>query len=109
MIEQNVVNARDTVERAARAVTEFETAVGNSRRTFESQQRLLESGTVTLIDVLLTEEDLAQEQLQLLLQQLLYRSAIARLKFELGELVVFENAGTATEQIRVPSSSFTIR
>ena len=109
VIEQNVVNARDTVERAARAVTEFETAVGNSRRTFESQQRLLESGTVTLIDVLLTEEDLAQEQLQLLLQQLLYRSAIARLKFELGELVVFENPGTAAEQIRVPSSSFTIR
>jgi outer membrane protein TolC len=106
VIQENVVDARETVERAASAVRYWETAVDNSVKTYESQRRLLEAGSVTLIDVLLTEEDLAQEQQQLLLQQMLYRSAIARLKFELGELIVFDNRGTPAERIRFLPSLF---
>ena len=59
-----------------------------------------------MIDVLLTEEGLATDEQQLLVQRQTYLSALARLKFELGELVLFENAGTPSELVRFLSSGF---
>jgi outer membrane protein TolC len=108
-IQDNVVEVRQTLERAANALAQWEAAVSNSRQTYASQQRLLESGTTTLIDVILTEEELAADEQRLLIERQVYLSALARLKFELGELVVFDGSGGAGELIRFLSSGFTGR
>ena len=106
VIRENVVEVAGTVQRAADALQRWETAVANGAKTYDSQQRLLESGDVTLIDVLLTEEGFASDQQQLLVQRQTYLSALARLKFELGELVLFDNPGTPAEVVRFLSSGF---
>jgi outer membrane protein TolC len=106
---EGIVESKQTVDRAARAVAEWESAVGNSAKTFDSQQRLLESGVVTLIDVLLTEEALANTQQELLVRRQLYLSALGRLKFDLGELLTFDGAGTTSELVRFFSTGFTRR
>ena len=106
-IQDNVVEVRQTLQRAANGLTQWEAAVSNSQQTFASQQRLLESGTTTLIDVILTEEELAADQQRLLVERQIYLSALARLKFELGELVTFDGTGGAGELIRFLSTGFT--
>ena len=108
-IQDNVVEVRQTLERSANALAQWEAAVSNSRQTYASQQRLLESATTTLIDVILTEEELAADEQRLLVERQVYLSALARLKFELGELVVFDGSGGAGELIRFLSSGFTGR
>ena len=104
VIRDNVVEVAGTVARAHEAMQRWETAAANSAKSYDAQQRLLEAGTVTLIDVLLTEEGLAVDQQQLLAQRQTYLSALARLKFELGELLLFDNPGTPGELIRFLSS-----
>lgn len=108
-IHESIIESKATLDRAARAVAEWESAVGNSAKTFDSQQRLLESGVVTLIDLLLTEEALAASQQQLLVRRQVYLSALSRLKFDLGELVTFDGPGTAGELVRFLSTGFTSR
>ena len=109
VIQDNIVEVRQAIDRAAAAITSWETAVTNSRQTFASQQRLLETGTVTLIDVLLTEEGLAADEQRLLLERQAYLSALARLKYELGELLTYDAAGTPGELIRFLSTGLTGR
>jgi outer membrane protein TolC len=104
VIRENIVEVSGTVARALESLQRFEAAVASSAKSYDAQQRLLEAGNVTLIDVLLTEEGLATDQQQLLLQRQTYLSALARLKFELGELVLFDNPGTTAEVIRFLSS-----
>lgn len=106
VVRENVVEVAGTMARAAEALERWETAVANGAKTYDSQQRLLEAGDVTLIDVLLTEEGLASDQQQLLVQRQTYLSALARLKFELGELVLFDNPGTPAEVVRFLWSGF---
>jgi outer membrane protein TolC len=108
VIQDNIVDLRQAIDRAAAAIASWETAVTNSRQTFASQQRLLEVATVTLIDVLLTEEGLAADEQQLLSERQAYLAALARLKYELGELVTYDGTGTA-ELVRFLSTGFTGR
>jgi outer membrane protein TolC len=108
-VRESVVESKETLDRAARAVTQWELAVASSAKTFDSQQRLLESGVVTLIDVLLTEEGLAAAQQELLVRRQVYLSALGRLKFDLGELVTFDSPGTTGELVRFLSTGFTRR
>jgi outer membrane protein TolC len=108
-IQDNIVEVRQTLQRGANALAQWETAVSNSQQTFASQQRLLEAGTTTLIDVILTEEELAADQQRLLAERQIYLSALARLKFELGELVTFDGSGGTGELIRFLSTGFTGR
>jgi outer membrane protein TolC len=74
-IQDNVVEVRQTLGRAANAVAQWETAVSNSQHTFASQERLLESGTTTLIDVILTEVELAADLQLMLLDRQIYLSS----------------------------------
>ncbi len=59
---------------------------------------------VTLIDVLLTEENATRDAIQLIAQRQAYQSILARLKFETGELVTFESDDSSIRNYRFDSS-----
>lgn len=106
IVKDNIVEVTTTMSRAATAVDLAQTAATNGARTLESALRLFQTGDVTLIDTLTTEEGLIGDELLLLRQRQTYLSALARLKFEIGELVLFDNPRTAAEVLRFLSTDF---
>jgi outer membrane protein TolC len=108
LIRQGVVESAGILERTGASITQREIAIEASRRAFDSQRRQLETGNVTLIDLILTEESLAGDQQALVSQRQAYLSALARLKYELGEIVLFDNALTANELLRFNPAGFVI-
>ena len=56
-----------------------------------------------------TEEELLGDQTELLRQQQVYLSTLARLRFEAGQLVSFSGLGDASEALRFIPTEFVIR
>ncbi len=109
VIRENVVNVSGALRLAAEAIAQWEHAVKNGEEALQAALQRFELGEMTLIDTLLTEEDVTRDTLELVGQRQIYLSTLARLKFETGELVDFENEGTAAEMIRFEPSELVVR
>lgn len=104
-----VVTTRGVVERAARGLARAEEAQGYLRQVHQGTLERFRSGDVTLLDTLITEEDLTQVQIQLAQAWLGYAGALARLRFEQGVLVSFDSLEQAGESLRFDPASFLTR
>lgn len=108
-IRANVVATRGVVERAARSVARAEEAQGHLQTVHQGTLERFRSGDVTLLDTLITEEDLTQIQIQLAQAWLGYAGALARLRFEQGVLVSFDSLEQAGESLRFDPAAFLTR
>lgn len=108
-IRENVVSAAGALRHAAAAIARREQAVENFTQAAEAVVLRLREGEATVFDALLSEEDLSREQLQLIRDRQVYLSALARLRFETGELITFDNLGTASEVVRLDLAELTRR
>ena len=82
MMAQDIRGARAEWEQRQEAVIQYET-------TWDATQRLRAGGEMTLIDTLLTEQQLTDARLQLVAAKRAYASAVARFRREAGTLVSF--------------------
>jgi outer membrane protein TolC len=106
VIGENVVELAGTLSRAAAALTAWESAVASGTETLEGRVRMFQVGDTTLLDTLLTEEGLTGDHLQLIRQRQAYLSAVARLKLELGQLVVVDGSGGVAETLQFDPGAF---
>ena len=95
VIGENVVELTGTLRRSAASLTQWQSAVERGIETLDGRIRMFQVGDTTLLDALLTEEGLTGDNLQLIRQRQAYLSALARLKLELGQLVVVDAGGMA--------------
>ena len=108
-IRTGVVNSRGVVERAAAGLARAEESLGYLRTVHQGTLERFRQGDVTLIDTLVTEEDLTQVQIQMAQAWLGYAGALARLQFEQGALVVFDDIEGRGESLRFDPSIFRVR
>lgn len=106
VIGENVVELAGTVRRAASSLAQWEAAVAEGTETLEGRVRMFQVGDTTLIDALITEEGLTGDHLQLVRQRQAYLSALARMKLELGELVVVDDSGPTAGLVRFDAGTF---
>jgi outer membrane protein TolC len=81
-LAENIRRARLQWEQRQEEVIQYEA-------TWDATQRLRAAGEMTLIDTLLTEQELTQARLLLVQAKREYASAVARFKRETGTLVTF--------------------
>jgi hypothetical protein len=108
-IGANLTGLVGTLRAAAEGVLRAREAVDRTQSTFEGALSQLRAGEATLIDTLTTEEELLGDQTELLRQQQVYLSTLARLRFEAGQLVSFTGLGDAAESLRFVPTEFVVR
>ena len=79
------------------------------QKSLEASLEQFKIGELTLLDTIVTEQNLTNELLQLTSDLQLYASAAARLAFETGSLVQFDAAGTPLEKIAFAPLTVPIR
>jgi outer membrane protein TolC len=109
LIGDNITGVAASLRAAAEGVLRAREAVERSQATFEGTQSQLRAGEATLIDTLTTEEELVADQSELVRQQQVYLSTLARLRFEAGQLVSFSGLGEPAESIRFVPTDFVVR
>ncbi|HSF99994.1 MAG TPA: TolC family protein [Vicinamibacterales bacterium] len=109
VIAENVIGTTGTVRQASDAAAGWQSAVDFGEQVLSAALNQLQTGDLTILDTLLTEQSVTEDQLQLVRQRQIYLSTLARLRFDTAQLVVFENPGTPTEQIRFNAADFTGR
>jgi outer membrane protein TolC len=102
LIENSVVNLTRVLGQVSQTAERRREAVVQQQRSLDAALEQFQNGDLTLLDTLVTEEDLTASRLQLLRDVQGYMSALARLKYETGTLVVFDRVSTPTETIRFP-------
>ena len=98
-IREALADVSEQLEHSTQMVEQGQRGVNLYRQTLEGALQLFEGGEFTLVDTLLSEEDLTVEQLSLVRSQQYTSSLVARLKFEGGGLVGFEAEGTDAELV----------
>ncbi len=98
-IREALADVSEQLEHSTQMVEQGQRGVNLYRQTLEDALQLFEGGEFTLVDTLLSEEDLTVEQLSLVRSQQYTSSLVARLKFEGGGLVGFEAEGTDAELV----------
>ena len=91
-LAENVRRARLEWEQRQEQVIQYEV-------TWGATQRLRAAGEATLIDTLLTEQELTQARLRLVQAKRIYALAVARFKRETGTLVTFADWTQATANL----------
>jgi len=109
LITDNITGVVQTLRAAAEGVQRAREAVDRTAATYEGALAQLRAGELTLIDTLTTEEELLGDQTELLRQQQVYLSTLARLRFESGQLVTFSGLGDASESARFLPTEFVVR
>jgi outer membrane protein TolC len=107
VIQHNVTEAGAAVRAARTELEERRKAVAQHEATWNAAQELRKAGELSLIDTLMTEQDLTAARLNLVRAEQDYTDALARLRFESGDLSRFENgrpAGSDLSGILGPSS-----
>ena len=105
-IGDTVVDLAQTLERSAAALAERESAIARGLETLDGRLRMFQVGDTTLLDVLLTEESFTGDHVELIRQRQAYLSARARLQYELGELVSFEDTASGEATVQFDPGSF---
>ena len=109
LIGDNITGVVQTLRAAAEGVQRAREAVDRTTATYDGALAQLRAGELTLIDTLTTEEELLGDQTELLRQQQVYLSTLARLRFESGQLVTFSGLGDASESLRFLPTEFVVR
>ncbi|HWJ56609.1 MAG TPA: TolC family protein [Vicinamibacterales bacterium] len=109
LITDNITGVVQTLRAAAEGVQRAREAVDRTTATYEGALAQLRAGELTLIDTLTTEEELLGDQTELLRQQQVYLSTLARLRFESGQLVTFSGVGDPSESLRFMPTEFVVR
>lgn len=86
-ISTRVIQAIGTLQLAADAVRRQDDAARLYRRTIADEYEKYRAGASTIIDVILTEENLTNTLASQIEARLAYATALARLRFEMGLLV----------------------
>lgn len=89
VVETGVPRFAEDVRRARTVWEQRQEAVIQYELTWDAAQRLRAAGEMSLIDMLLTEQQLTQSRLQLVEAKRAYASAVARFRRETGTLVTF--------------------
>ena len=97
-IRDNVVTLEGQVRRARETVARNEETTVFYEKTLQSALERFQAGDITLIDTLTTEDDLTRQKQQSLRALQNYLNLLARLKFETGELITFEQEGDRSER-----------
>jgi outer membrane protein TolC len=108
-IRDNVVDLTDQIRQSAAAIERWQAAVRADDQALQGVLQRFEIREVKLIDTLLTEEAATQDRLQLISQWQKYFSALARLKFETGELLTFGSEGPSISDFKFDSSFLVVR
>jgi outer membrane protein TolC len=98
-ILDNVIRVIGALERAAEVVETRRSSIEYFEQTLDASMERFQAGDITLLDTLLTEEDLTRERIRLVQAIQVYLSLLARLKFEVGDLVQFRDEGTLSESV----------
>ncbi len=85
-VNVQVYSALDELRLSADALAAAEQAVARYQRVIEDEQTKLRAGLSTIIDVVVTQDQLTQAQLALSGSRLDYAVVLARLRFETGDL-----------------------
>ena len=93
---QRVINSRVTqllgdLREAALEVQRHEVAAGYYRQSVGGESEKFRAGESTLVDVILTEEQLTSTELAAVAARRAYASILAQLRFEMGVLVDFDD------------------
>jgi outer membrane protein TolC len=107
-IGANVASIRGELQATTDALARLQDAVTNGEAAVASDVGRLQAGDVTVFDSLVTEEQLTNDKLALVRQRQLYLSTLARLKYETGEMLTFENENTPAERLRFSGSDFVV-
>jgi outer membrane protein TolC len=91
VIRQNVAAVGASLRAARAEVEERRKAVSDHEATWKAAQDLQKAGELSLVDTLLTEQDLTTARLQLVQALRNYAASLARLRFEAGALVRFKD------------------
>jgi len=107
-VRNKVIEVRGTLDRAAAALLLRRETVAHYDDTLDSARARYQSGDITIVDMLITEEDLLREQLELVRDLQVYLSILARLRFETGTLITYEQENTSLEFAAFDPSSFVV-
>jgi len=105
-IRDQVVDLAGRLERSRQMVAHQRAAVAYHEQTLQAATEAYRGGEISLIDVLTTEEDLTAATIQLVRTLQLHLSLLARLKFEVGNLLGFAATGDGAETIRFDPQAF---
>ncbi len=94
LIRANVVLATGSLQEAAAQFRQFDESVGYYRQTVDAEMERLRLGNSTLIDTILTQQQLTSAQLALVGAKQLYAQFLAQLRFETGSLIREGKGGT---------------
>jgi outer membrane protein TolC len=98
-ILDNIIRVTGALDRAKNVIERRRGALGYFEQTLDASLEMFEAGDITLIDTLITEEDLTRERIQLARAMRVYLSLLARLRFEIGDLLRFADEGTISESV----------
>lgn len=108
LIQIGVVREAQSLDEAVAAVQEAREAVDYYRQTIESEFELLRTGTSTLVDSIITEQQQTGALLELVSAQAELARLLAILRFESGTLISYDPATsvvTAASLTTVPGGS----
>jgi outer membrane protein TolC len=106
VIESNVVSVMGALRRARQVVERRSESVALMEQTLQSTLTRYRNGDVSLIDTLTTEEDLTNERIQLAISQQAYWSLVARLRFEVGDIIELVEENTPREAVEFDAGEF---
>jgi len=93
IVRANVVLVAGSLQEAARQYRQYEESVGYYKQTVDAEMEKLRLGSATLIDTIVTQQQLVSANLALVGAMQLYSQYVARLRFETGTLVKEQQAG----------------
>ena len=108
-MRENIVSEVDSLKKEAESIQFAVAALAASQQTVDGAIARYQTGDLTLIDTLLSEEDLTQDRLVLVRLWQQYLSELVRLRFETGTLVSFTGISVAPDQLRFDPSEFVVR
>jgi outer membrane protein TolC len=87
IVSENVTSQTLAVQRARAELERTTESVKQHEITWQATQQLLSAGDISVIDAIVTEQDLTSARLNLVQARLTYAQALAQLRFEAGALV----------------------
>jgi outer membrane protein TolC len=105
-IRENIIGVSGGVELTLAALARAEAAAKADDEMLAGTLDLFKVGEVTLLDMLLTEQQVTSDKLEVLRLRQSYVGALARLRFETGELVRFVTNGTGADVLAFEPAGF---
>jgi outer membrane protein TolC len=105
-IHENIIGTTGAIALTAAAIDHAQAAVTAGDETLAGTMDRFKVGEVTLLDTLITEEQVTADRLEVLRLRQSYVSTLARLRFETGEIVRFVTDDAGAELMRFDPAGF---